>query len=99
MSYFYNIPLTKEPNQVFITELNGKVCEFEIVSRYGFTFMNLTVDDEVQFKGVICQNRNNILQYSHYKLGGELMFMDTQGQNDPEAEGFGERYLLVYVSE
>lgn len=97
MAHFYNISLSKDPNQVFTTELDGKVCEFEIVSRYGYTFMNLTVDDEVQFKGIICQNRNNILQYKCYKLNGELMFIDTQGNSNPEAEGFGERFFLVYV--
>lgn len=97
MAYFYNIPLSKDPNQTFITELNGKICEFEIVSRYGYTFMNLTVDGNVQFNGIICQNRTNLLQYKHYTLQGELMFIDTQGNNDPEADGFGERYFLIYV--
>lgn len=91
------IPIEQIPNQTLWIDLNNQSCEIHIYERYGYTFMDITVDDEVVIQGQLCLNNTDIIQYNHLKFNGQLKFVDTQGNNDPYYTGFNERYALVYV--
>lgn len=91
------IPIQAIPDQTFFIELGGQECEIHIYLRYGYMYMDLTVDDEKVFEGQICLNNTNIVQYNYMKFNGNLRFLDTQGADDPYYSGFGERWVLAYV--
>lgn len=91
------IPLEAIPNQKFTVILEEKECEIELLSRGVNIFMNLTVDDNVVFQGVICLNGVNLLSSGYNKLSGSLYFTDTQGNLDPLYYGLGSRWVLNYV--
>ena len=60
-------------------------------------FENIKVDDVDIFKGQICLNNVDMVQYRNMNFVGNLRFLDTQGSEDPYYSGFGERWVLVYV--
>lgn len=91
------IPIQNIPDQEFVVDLNGKECSMRIYLRYNYMYLDLTVDDKVLFKGQICLNNVDLIQYNHMDFDGNLRFIDTQGNEDPYYTGFGERWYLAYV--
>jgi len=78
------VPLQAVPNQAFRVQLNNQQCQFNI-------------DNSPMVMGVICQRANRIVRDAYLGFLGDLMWIDTQGTNDPEYSGIGSRYVLAYL--
>ena len=91
------IPAQTIPNQTFFIDLNGQECEIHLYTRYGYLYLDLTVEDTPIIQGQICLNNVDLIQYKHLKFEGQLKFVDTQGNEDPYYSGLNERWLLTYV--
>lgn len=91
------IPIQALPDQVFYIDLAGQECEIHVFLRGYYMYMDLKVDDVDIFKGQICLNNVDMVQYRNMNFVGNLRFLDTQGSEDPYYSGFGERWVLVYV--
>lgn len=100
------------PAQTFQAVLNGQNCQFNLYTRDGYDYndptlqtplknlyMDLTVNGVSITVGAICLNQRRMLINRQY-LGfvGDLVWIDTQGSDDPEADGLGTRWLLMYAS-
>lgn len=100
------------PAQTFQVVLNGQNCSFSLYTRTGYDFNDVTLnttDDslymDLSVNGVsitasaICLNEKRLLINRRY-LGfdGDLMFVDTQGSEDPQYFGLGSRWQLVYAT-
>lgn len=49
--------------------------------------------------GAICQNLNPVAHAEYLGLGGDFVFVDTQGSDDPTYDGLNSRYVLVFVDD
>lgn len=99
------------PAQTFQAVLAGQNCSFSLYTNTGYDFndltlntpdtnlyMDLTVNGALITAGAICLNEKRLLINRQY-LGfvGDLMFIDTQGTEDPQPTGLGTRWQLIYV--
>lgn len=50
-------------------------------------------------QGVPCLHGNKMVRYSYLGFKGDLIFIDNDGESDPQWEGLGSRYLLYYIEE
>lgn len=62
-------------------------------------FFSIAVDEVFIIRSVLCENINPLILYNYLKFTGNLFFVDTEGNSDPDFTGLGDRYLLVYSDE
>lgn len=100
------------PSQTFQAVLGGQNCSFSLYTLTGYDFndltletvntnlyMDLTVNGESITVGAICLNEKRLLINRQYLgFSGDLMFIDTQGTEDPQYTGLGTRWQLVYIA-
>ncbi|MGO4560972.1 phage baseplate plug family protein [Rhizobiales bacterium 3FA27D7] len=91
------VPLQAVPNQAVRVQLNNQQCQFNIYQKDQGLFLDLLVDNSPMVMGVICQRANRIVRDAYLGFLGDLMWIDTQGTNDPEYSGIGSRYVLAYL--
>ena len=93
------LPVKNIPNQRFSAVLDNQNCTLEIFQRFDRLYLNLFVDDTAVVLGVICHNNLGITAVDTLAFRGMLYFTDVQGNSDPQYEGLGTRYCLVFVPE
>ena len=61
---------------------------------------DLTVNGVVITTAALCLNLKRLLINRQYMgIIGDFMFVDTQGENDPQYSGLGSRYQLLYLEQ
>lgn len=106
------VPLEALPSQTLQIVLGGQNCALSVYTLDGYDFTDPTLNTtneniylDFSYGGVdvtetqICLNQKRLLINRQY-LGfvGDFMFVDTQGTNDPQYQGLGSRYVLLYLS-
>ena len=95
------IPLRQIPNQSLQTLLGGQNCALRFYSRLvddvEHLFCDLAIDQSVVFAGVICQQFFGLKLYPWWPFAGSLVFVDMQGDEEPNWRGLGERWRLFYI--
>jgi hypothetical protein len=91
------IPTQAFPSQTFRVVLDQQGCRIDIGQKSTGMFLNLYVDDALIVGGQICQDRNRLVRGRYLPFRGNLMFIDTQGTDDPYYTGLNSRWLLVYL--
>lgn len=107
------VPLQAQPSQTQQIVLGGQNCQISVYVKDGYAYgdtpafvtpnqnlyFDLTSNGEVVTTTAIGLNGVRLLKNRQY-LGfvGDFMFVDTQGTNDPQVDGLGSRYLLLYIS-
>ena len=91
------IPLRQKPAQKLRVVLSGQNCTIVIYYRFGSTYLDLAVSNNVVIQGAICRNRAGIIQRANSLFSGSLHFVDLLGDNDPDYHLFNDRYILLYV--
>lgn len=96
------IPLQAAPSQVIDVDLAGQVCRIEVYQRDTGLYLNLynaaVQPPSLYIGGVICENLNRIVRSLYLGFSGDLVFADTQGDEDPIFTGLGTRFLLGYLT-
>lgn len=59
--------------------------------------MNLYVGTTPILQGAICCDRVSLIRHEYLDFSGNLAFIDTQGTEDPNSDGLGNRWKLVYL--
>lgn len=106
------VPLAANPNETLQIVLGGQNCSIELRTLDGYATTDTVSFDgakpylafTLSVSGVSitrtqnCLNRKRLLINRQY-LGfvGDFMFIDTQGQDDPQWGGLGTRWQLVYI--
>ena len=83
----YTIPVDPTPNQFLTTTLEGKKWDITLESRLGNIYISL---NDVLYNRVCLHN---------VPVGYGFVFIDINETNDPQWEGLGSRYVLVWDSE
>jgi hypothetical protein len=60
-------------------------------------YCDLTVNGNVLYTGMVCENNKPIGNYPYLGFIGQLGFVDTQGNSDPTSPGLDSRFVLIYV--
>lgn len=90
------VPTKPIPNQTFQVQLGSQPCVLNIYQlQYGL-FVDIFVGNTLVIASVIAENLNRIVRSAYLGFVGDLVFLDTQGTDDPIYTGLGSRYLLIY---
>jgi len=95
------ITISLEPvkEQTVNVTLNQQQCSIRLVQRESAIYMDLSVNNVPLIQGVPCLYANRMVRYSYLGFSGDLVFLDKQGQSDPDFSGLGSRFLLFYMTE
>ncbi|MFC6121718.1 phage baseplate plug protein [Citrobacter bitternis] len=86
-------------SQTLLVTLGGQQCTIRLIQRESFLYMDLSVNNTPVFQGVPCLYGNKMVRYAYLGFKGDLVFIDSQGENDPAYDGLGGRYTLYYIEE
>lgn len=92
------IPLQPVANQIITPVVNGQNCQFNVYQKNTGLFIDILVNNTLILGGILARNMTLLVMTPYLGFVGDLIFMDTQGSNDPVYEGLGSRYLLMYVA-
>lgn len=95
------ITVSVEPvkEQSFNVTLANQPCSIRLVQRDSAIYMDLSVNGVAIIQGVPCLYATRMVRYSYLGFSGDLVFLDTQGQSDPEFSQLGSRFNLFYMTE
>ncbi len=97
------IPTQAVPSQTMAVNLNNQLCRVNVYQRRSGLYLDLynaaTTPPTLIIGGVLCEDRNRIVRSAYLGFDGDLTFYDTQGADDPDYTGLGDRFLLAYLTE
>lgn len=91
------IPVQAVPAQTFATVLLGQQVEVTLQQKTTGLFADVALSGQMVLRGRLCRNGAPILRNGVGGFVGDLVFLDMTGNEDPQANGLGDRFRLVYV--
>lgn len=91
------IPLSSSPNQAVKTIINNQNCLVNIRTQNSGLYFSLSVNGVSIVDNVLCLNGVKLIRVPYSGFVGELMFIDTEGEENPVYSGFGGRFQLVIL--
>lgn len=91
------IPVQPVANQTLSITLNGQACSFNIFQKPSGLYVIPFVNDIAIVGPVIAQNCNRIVRSLYLGFSGDVLFADTQGDDDPVYTGLGTRWVFNYL--
>lgn len=93
------IPLRAVPAQGCSVVLGGQNCQISVYQKSTGLFVDLLVNHVPIATAVLCHDRVWLIRETYSGFVGDLVFVDTQGRDDPAYTGFGGRFQLLYQEE
>lgn len=93
------ILLQAVPSQQVQTTLDGQQCQIAVYVKTQCMFFDITVNGIQIAYAVQCKNLVNLVPTSYLGFSGWLVFLDTQGSEDPQYQQLGTRWVLLYLDE
>jgi hypothetical protein len=91
------IPIQPLANQAINVTLAGQNCRINVYQKLYGLFVDLYVDEALIVAGTPALNLNRIVRSTYLGFIGDLIFIDTQGADDPTHTGLGTRFHLAYL--
>lgn len=91
------IPLQTISAQTLRVVLGGQNCQINIYEKPEGVFVDINANDTDIVICVLALDGVPIICREYVGFEGNLIFVDTQGTNDPTFIGFGTRYQLIYL--
>jgi hypothetical protein len=91
------VPLNPVPNQAVTVALAGQNTQINIYQKLYGLFVDLYVAGVLIVAGTPALDRNLIVRSAYLGFVGDLVFIDTQGTDDPTYTGLGSRFQLAYI--
>lgn len=91
------IPLKQVPSQKLRAVLAGQNCTISVYYRFGATYMDLYVGNNLIAQGAVCRNRASIIRAASAYFTGSLHFLDLRGDEEPDYRLFNDRFILLFV--
>lgn len=92
------IPLQSAPSQLTKIVLDEQNFQIYIYQKDQGLFVDVNVNGTDIVSGIIALDAVPIICREYENVSGNLLFVDTQGNSDPEYTGLGTRYALVYLT-
>lgn len=94
------VPLVATPSQILSVTLGNQSTQITVYTLRSGLYIDIVNAGAPVVTCRICRNLQYILEDALYQgYQGDFIFVDTQGDTDPEYSGLGSRYLLVYLSQ
>lgn len=93
------IPIQPVPSQQVLAVLGGQNCQISIYQKNSRVFVDLISNGSQMCIGCLAHNAVPLDSCNSYDgFQGNLFFIDTQGEEDPQFAGIGNRWQLVYLT-
>ena len=92
------IPLQPIPSQSTKVVLGGQNCQLLVYQKPQGVFVDINADGVDISVGTIARDAVPLISREYAGFIGNLIFIDTQGSDDPSYEGLGDRWTLVYLT-
>lgn len=92
-----SVPLQPVSNQTLSVNLGGQSVQLNIYQKQTGLYIDVLVNNGLIIGGVICENVNRIVRDLYLGFIGDFVFVDIQGNDDPEFTGLGDRFQLIYL--
>ena len=95
------VQVTLQPvaSQQVQTVLGGQQCQIAVYVKNQCMFLDMIVNGTQVIYAVQCKNLVSLIPTAYLGFVGWLMFIDTQGSEDPKYTGLGSRWQLLYLTE
>lgn len=93
------IPLVAYPSRKFQIVLNDQDCTIKLYQKGKNVYVDLEVNTTPVIAGAICLNNKPIIIYAQSLFKGNMLFIDVQGNGNPQWDGLGTRWKLIYYSD
>lgn len=92
------VPIQAIASQIVSVVLAGQNVKITIYQKDQGVFADVNSDSVDVGLGTIARNAVPLICRDYAGFSGNLMFLDLQGDLDPDYTGFGDRYRLVYLT-
>lgn len=92
------VPIISKPAQTLSVQLGEQDCSLSIYTLSTGLYMDLTVNSVQILQTMICLDRVGLVRFPYLGFVGQLVFIDTEGTDDPVYTGLGTRFVLAYIS-
>ena len=86
------------PAQFVKFVVGGQSVEMSIYAKSTGLFVDLTVGGVAFMQGVLALDCVPLISRDYMGFVGNLLFIDTQGNNDPTYDELSARYRLIYLT-
>ena len=93
------IPIQAVGNQTLNVTLNNQNVQIGLYQKRLGLFVDTYVNGTAISLGVLAHDWNPLVKCTYNGFSGQLLFVDTQGTDDPTYDGLGARYVLVYLTD
>ena len=93
------IPVQSVPVQNLKAVLGGQNCELLIYQKNQGLFVDVSADGVAVVNAVIARDGVPLVSRNYVGFLGNVLFIDTQGNDDPVYTGIGSRFTLVYLTD
>jgi hypothetical protein len=93
-----SVPLQPVPSQSTKVVLGGQNCQLLINQKPQGIFVDINADGVDIVTSVIARDAVPLVCREYTGFAGNLLFIDTQGSDDPAYAGLGDRFSLVYLT-
>lgn len=92
------VPLAAVPSQQFAITLAGQNVTIAVYQKSTGVYFDMAFNGAPFTSTVRCLDRSQLCADRGYLgFAGDFIFIDTQGDSDPDYTGLGSRYQLVYL--
>ncbi|TAL90900.1 MAG: hypothetical protein EPN62_00760 [Candidimonas sp.] len=91
------IPLQSIPSQTLDVQLSNQNCTINVYQKTTGLYLDLLINNAAVKTAILCRDRVKLIRDEYLGFIGDLVFVDTQGLNDPDYTGLGVRFVLVYL--
>lgn len=92
------IPLQPVPAQTVKVVLANQDCQITLRHQAQGLFADVVADGVTLTSATIARDAIPIMPRDYLAFSGNLLFIDTQGAEDPTYLGLGSRFQLVYLT-
>lgn len=93
-----SVPLQPVPSQSTKVVLGGQNCQILVYQKPQGVFVDINADGVDISVGTVARDAVPLISREYTGFIGNLIFIDTQGSDDPSYEGLGDRWTLVYLT-
>jgi homospermidine synthase len=93
-----SVPLQPVPSQSTKVVLGGQNCQILVYQKPQGVFVDINADGVDISVGTIARDAVPLISREYTGFIGNLIFIDTQGSDDPSYSGLGDRFAMVYLT-
>lgn len=93
------IPITADQSQTFGIQLDNQNCQISIYQKSTGLYLDLYLNNQPIINARLCRDRVKLIGLKYLGFSGDLVFLDTQGLDDPDYTGLNTRFILAYFAD